>query len=633
METMKTYLLIAVGLFSMTITVQAQPQPEVAFKNRLLERDLVHYCADCHNANESHGQLDVVSLLKQQPLIRNKQNWLIITDRIRGGEMPPKDAEQPTSVERQKMLSLLADEIENFDYSSIRDPGYEPTRRLSNIEYDNTVSDLFGIKLRPSSKFPNDLSGNSGFDNSANTLFLQPQLFERFVHAADEISNLILSNDNSHLHNGLSINLRDGARVTPDPFLETFLSRAFRRPVTAHERDRYRRLFIATYQKTGNRRLAYKKLIDTVLISPQFLFKTEDILNSDDTFRINQFNLANRLSYFLWASMPDKELFELARQNKLSDHAILQKQITRMLLSPKADTIGTIFGGQWLGFEHLGTRIRMDPIDNPWCTDTLMDAMRQETAMLINHAFRENKSATELLLANYTFINEELAKHYRISNVHGQEMRLINLSSPHRGGLLGQGSLMAVTSFPGRTSPIVRGNWVLTTILGTPPPPPPPGAAEFEPRVERRRDLSTAEKLALHREDRRCASCHDQIDPLGVALESFDFFGRHQVRSRGKTIDTRATLPNGSEFEGPAGLKLAIVEEYHEEFVKQLTRKLLSYALGRQLEYYDEPAIQTIYTDMVANDYSLLTLVNGIVDSYPFQYKRLPETEQEPTNE
>ena len=630
---MKTYLLTAVGLFSMTITVQAQPHPEIASKNRLLEHDLIRYCADCHNANESHGQLDVVSLLKQQPLIRNKQNWLIITDRIRGGEMPPKDAEQPTSVERQKMLSLLADEIENFDYSSIRDPGYEPTRRLSNIEYDNTVSDLFGIKLRPSSKFPNDLSGNSGFDNSANTLFLQPQLFERFVHAADEISNSILSDDNSHLHNDLHINLSHGARVTSDPFLETFLSRAFRRPVTVHERDRYRRLFIATYQKTGNRRLAYKKLIDTVLISPQFLFKTEDILNYDDTFRINQFNLANRLSYFLWASMPDKELFELARHNKLSDHATLQKQITRMLLSPKADTIGTIFGGQWLGFEHLGTRIRMDPIDNPWCTDTLMDAMRQETAMLLNHAFRENKSATELLLADYTFINEELAKHYRISNVRGQEMRLINLTSPHRGGLLGQGSLMAVTSFPGRTSPIMRGNWVLTTILGTPPPPPPPGAAEFEPRVERRRDLSTAEKLALHREDGRCASCHDQIDPLGVALESFDFFGRHQVRSRGKTIDTRATLPNGSEFEGPAGLKLAIVEEYHEEFVKQLTLKLLFYALGRQLEYYDEPAIQTIYTDMVANDYSLLTIVNGIVDSYPFQYKRLPETEQEPTNE
>lgn len=539
--------------------------------------------------------------------------------------MPPDGEPQPSNEERQELLNLLTRAIDQFDYSQIDNPGYEPARRLSNIEYDNTVSDLFGLTLRPSSKFPTDLSGKSGFDNSANTLFLQPQLFERFVHAADEISNEVLSESNSHLHNKLHINLRDGARVTPAPFLETFLSRAFRRPVTENEKAKYRELFIAVYSQTNDRRLAYKRLIDTVLISPQFLFKTESLSAKQESYRIGQFELANRLSYFLWASMPDEELFELAKQKKLFDQAVLNEQVQRMLNSPKADTLGSVFGGQWLGFQHLGTRIRMDPIDNPWCTESLMSAMRQETAMLLSHTIRHNKPATELLLADYTFLNEELAQHYRIPNILGDHLRRVELTSPHRGGLLGQGSLHAVTSFPGRTSPIVRGNWVLTTILGTPPPPPPPGAAEFEPAVERRRDLSTAEKLALHRDNPRCASCHDQIDPLGVALENFDFFGRYQTRSRGKPIDAKAQLPDGTSFEGPAGLKLAIVEAYHEEFIRQLSSRLLSYGLGRQLEYFDEPAIRKIYRDLETDDFRLHTLINSIINSYPFQHKRLPQ--------
>tara|TARA_Y100001968_G_scaffold4425_1_gene3906 strand:+ start:1444 stop:3318 length:1875 start_codon:yes stop_codon:yes gene_type:complete len=607
-------VVVITAFFSLASTLQAQQF------NRLLQQ----HCAECHNAEESHGQIDINTLLEQTPLVRNTATWRIVMDRIRGGEMPPEDAPQPSNQDRQAMLRHLTEAIDNFDYSAIENPGYEPAKRLSNIEYDNTVSYLFKLKLTPSKKFPVDLSGKSGFDNSANTLFLQPQIFERFVHAADEISNEVLSEKNAGLHDQLHINLRDGGRVTPAPFLNFFLSRAFRRPVTNSEQQRYRDLFIDTYLETNDRKLAYKKLIDTILISPQFLFRSEALTSDTDVYQISQYELASRLSYFLWSSMPDDELFDLAKQEKLTDRGILDAQIQRMLHSPRADSLGTVFGGQWLGFQHLGTRIRMDPIDNPWCTDTLMSAMRTETSMLLNHTLRSNASATELLLADYTFVNEELARHYRIPNVAGDEMRKIDLVSPHRGGLLGQGSLHAITSFPGRTSPIVRGNWILTTVLGTPPPPPPPGAAEFEPSVERRRDLTTAEKMALHREDARCASCHDQIDPLGIAMENFDFFGRYQTRSRGKTIDARAQLPDGTRFEGPSGLKLAIVERYHQEFVTQLTRKLLSYALGRQLDYYDEPAIRTIYSDMKSDSFKLHTLVHGIVHSYPFLNKQLP---------
>ncbi|MBA62341.1 MAG: hypothetical protein CMJ76_08235 [Planctomycetaceae bacterium] len=624
MNAMRSLIRIfAVYLISITQNAKAQQ----------IEPLLEKYCADCHNSEEAQGQLDVVTLLQQKPLVRNLQQWRIVIDRIEGGEMPPEDAEQPNSKERDAILKVLTDNVDNFDYSTIRDPGYEPARRLSNIEYDNTVSDLFGTELSPSSKFPADLSGKSGFDNSANTLFLQPRLFERFVHAADEISNTILSNENGPLQNRLSISIGPQPTHALTSFLEDFLSRVFRRPATDQEKQRYRNLFVATYEKTNDRKMAYKKLIDTALISPQFLFKSEAVTTADEAYKIGHYDLANRLSYFLWASMPDAELFQLAEERMLFDKGVITEQIQRMLKSPKADTLGSIFGGQWLGFQHLGTRIRMDPIDNPWCTDTLMAAMREETSMLLNHAFRKNVSATELLLADYTFVNEELARHYRIPNVRGDNMRKINLTSPHRGGLLGQGSLLAVTSFPGRTSPIVRGNWVLTTVLGTPPPPPPPGAAEFEASIERRRDLSTSEKLALHRENQRCASCHDQIDPLGVALENFDFFGRYQTRSRGKSIDTQATLPDGTRFEGPAGLKLAIVGSYHEEFVKQLTRKLLSYALGRQLEYYDKPAIDSIYQQMQDNDYALHSLIEGIVHSYPFKNKLAPLLVSEVTNE
>jgi hypothetical protein len=323
--------------------------------------------------------------------------------------------------------------------------------------------------------------------------------------------------------------------------------------------------------------------------------------------------------------MPDDRLFELAAAHELSDREVLAGEVQRMIADAKADTLGTRFIAQWLGSQHLGTRVRLDPIDNPWCTNSLMAAMRSETAMFFCSLVRENRPITELVDAEYTYLNEELAKLYRISGVSGAEMRRVNVDPRRRGGIFGHGSLLAVTSFPGRTSPVVRGKWILADVLGTPPPPPPPNVSEFSEEIEDDDRLSFREKLELHRQKPNCYACHSQMDPLGFGLEQFDWFGRYRTRRGRQPIDATGQLPDGAQFTGLAGLKQVIVEQKRDDLVRQLTQKMLSYALGRQLEYYDEPAVRKIIVELSEDQNRMQTLVREIVMSFPFRYKQSRE--------
>ena len=295
-----------------------------------------------------------------------------------------------------------------------------------------------------------------------------------------------------------------------------------------------------------------------------------------------------------------------------------------MMADDKAKTLGNTFAAQWLGFDDLGTRIRLDPIDNPWCTDTLMASMRAETAMFFDSLLQDNRPISELINAEYTFINEELANHYKIDGIEGETMRRINLTDPNRGGILANGSVLAVTSAGRRTSPVMRGKWVLETILGTPPPPPPPDvdAGALDRDLRRNRKLSMREKLALHSAKPRCQGCHARLDPYGLSLENYDYFGRYRTRGRGGPIDASAVLEDGTEFTGVSGLKMVIVEKRMDDLVRQVSQKMLSYALGRQLEWYDEPAIRQLVGKLEENEYRFQTLIFEIATSYPFQYKR-----------
>ncbi|MEM8735801.1 MAG: DUF1592 domain-containing protein, partial [Planctomycetota bacterium] len=417
-------------------------------------------------------------------------------------------------------------------------------------------------------------------------------------------------------------NEQDSSRVA-NSIMNRFVSHAYRRPLEQDEKERLASRYRTLRQSGVSHQEGIRTIIRETLISPNFLFKFEELRSESGKFRVDDWELASRLSYFLWASKPDDELFRLAKSNQLHLPEVLDAQVLRMLIAPKANSLGEIFAAQWLGSQHMGTRVRLDPIDNPWCTDSLMAAMRDETALFFSSLVRENAKIGELISCEYTFVNEELAKHYGIRGVRGSEMRRIDIEDKDRRGVLGHASVLAVTSFPYRTSPVVRGKWVLDTLLGTPPPPPPPNVSELSEELLENDRLTVRQKLERHRRSPSCSACHSEMDPLGLALENYDWFGRYRDRYERGRIDSRGSLPNGTEFDGLAGLRNVIIEQRHDDLVRQVASKLLSYALGRQLEYYDEPALRKVLNSLAAEDYRFQSLITAIVRSEPFQYKQV----------
>jgi hypothetical protein len=619
------------------------PEPHVPGTEADILVLLEDNCFGCHKSSRKRGDLDLELMLKQRPLVKNLEGWQSVLLRLQNREMPPQEKKRrPSDAEYDQLIKWLDPQINQFDYSAVSDPGHEGARRLTNEEYDNTIQDLFGISLRPSLKFPQDLSGTSGFSNSANTLFLEPVQMDKYILAAEEVVVAALpavpSSPEQERARELIFVAQPSKSLSEEAaaqeVLAHFMPRAYRRAVTDTEVTEILGYYTVLRDRGQSHEEALKTVLQVVLISPNFLFKIEAVESREEAYRIASSDFATRLSYFLWGSMPDEELTKLAANGRLFEDKVLAKQVGRMLKDPRSKTLGTSFAAQWLGFDALGTRLRLDPIDNPWCTDSLMDSMRAETSMFINELIQKNRPMQELLTADYTYLNEELANHYRLSNEYklsGPEMKRVKLKDPNRGGIIGQGSLMAITSQPGRTSPVMRGFWVLDTVLGTPPPPPPPSVdGEFDEDIRRNRRLSPREKLALHRANPTCAACHDEMDPLGVSLENFDYFGRWRTKSRRTEIDASGTLPTGTEFVGPAGLKKVILAEKFDDLSRQVTKKMLSYALGRQLEWYDEPTIREIIVSLEKNDHKFQTLITEIVRSYPFQYKqeRVEEIEE-----
>lgn len=605
-----------------------------------LKRDVVpllqRYCFDCHSDSESSGRLNFQRLLRVRPIVSRREMWINVIEQTKNHVMPPEDAMQPTLSERQAIVLSLHNAIFDFDYESVRNPGFEGVRRLTHREFSNTVRDLFETEIDVASRFPDDLSGTSGFDNSANSLFIQPLLMERYVSAVEHVVETALPTATTNL--GDSRTSRSYARVfvsrpstllssevAAERIVRVFLRRAFRRLPDDSEVERYAAIVQHNVDAGKTFEESVKAALQVVLISPNFLLRAERSRpEASQPYAVNDWDLASRLSYFLWASMPDDELLELAEQGELSKDGTLAKQVERMLSDPKSETLGSVFASQWLGSQFLGKRVRLDPIDNPWCTESLMAAMRAETTMFFHHLAVNDRPVAELIDADYTFLNEELAKLYRIHGVSGATMRRVSLGSGRRGGILGHGSLLAVTSFPGRTSPVVRGKWVLDTVLGTPPPPPPPNVSELSEEIERRERLTFREKLELHRRKPNCYACHSQMDPLGFSLENYDWFGRYRTRRDGRRIDARGELPDGTSFQGLSGLKQVIVTQRRDDLVRQLTQKLLSYALGRQLEYYDEASVRRIIANSGGPDAHVGALIRQVALSFPFRYKQNP---------
>ena len=364
-----------------------------------------------------------------------------------------------------------------------------------------------------------------------------------------------------------------------------------------------------------------------ILASPKFVFRSESdppAVVPGTAYRISALELASRLSFFVWSSMPDDELLDVASRGKLTDPAVLEQQTRRMLADPRSSALVTNFAGQWLYLRNLYS----SKPDSALFTDfdsSLRDAFRQETELFVESTLRDDHSVLRLLDADYTFLNERLARHYGIPGVYGSHFRRVTLGPAFeaRRGLTGQGSLLTVTSYANRTSVVLRGKWVLENILGAPPPPPPPNVPDLE-KSGTIGKVPLRQLMEQHRANAACAACHARMDPLGFALENFDAIGQWRAADADTPIDASAMLPDGTTFDGPAGLRKVLLS-HPEQFAATVAERLLTYALGRGLEHYDAPAIRRIVRDAARDDYRWSSLILGAVNSTPFQLRKVDD--------
>ena len=366
--------------------------------------------------------------------------------------------------------------------------------------------------------------------------------------------------------------------------------------------------------------------LQRILVSPEFLFRIEqdpENLEPGTPYPISDLELASRLSFFLWSSIPDAPLLDVAVNGQLKDSTVLETQVGRMLRDPRSKALVSNFAGQWLFLRNIAS-VAPDLGEFPEFDENLREALQRETELFFESMLQEDRSVVELLDADYTFLNERLARHYGIPNVYGNHFRRVALEHEERKGLLGKGSILTATSYANRTSPVLRGKWVLDNVLGTPPPPPPPNVPELEEATRDGQPRTMRERMEEHRANPACAACHARMDPLGFALENFDAIGGWRATEAGTPIDSSGVLPDGTQFEGAAGLREVLLSR-REEFVRNVTEKLLTYALGRGTEYYDAPAVRSIMRGAGHSDYRWSSLIVGIVKSTPFQMRRSEE--------
>ena len=590
-------------------------------------RFLATYCMACHQGKSAAGGLNLPTLIAANGLAANAARWSKIVVRVRNADMPPRGAPAPSLEAREQFADWTQAHLKAEVCESAPVPERVPLRRLNRSEYTATIRDLLDIHLDVGHALPADGAGGEGFDNAAETLFLSPVHAEKYMDAA-RLATVMLARDAKARSR---IFIVKPAENTPSEqaarmILEPFLARAYRRPVEPGEIDPYITLFKAA-QKSGNTfddSLLFA--LRGILMSPQFLFHVERPNPDSQPRLLDDYALASRLSYFLWGSMPDSLLFDLAAAHKLQDPEVLKWQVARMLRSPKAVEFVTRFVEQWLGTRELGRSINPDPQLFPmFSDDELRSDIRYQPVMFFREILANDLSLLNLIDSNFTVATRKLQRLYGLNikpprpDAGGQPQRIELPEGSHRGGLLGMSAVLITSSYPQRTSPVLRGKWILDAMLGTPPTPPPPGVSTLAEH-QGGNPQTMRERLVQHRADALCASCHSRIDPLGFALENYDALGRWRTEDAGKPIDSSGELPDGTKIDGPEQLKAALLER-KSLFLRNLTSKMLGYALGRGLTLRDSCIVDNIVLDIERNDYKARGLVNAIVFSAPFRYQ------------
>ncbi len=584
------------------------------------------YCADCHGDRKTKGGLTLSPALKNPGTVASGKKWKQALANVKAHDMPPDDFEkQPTDEERQMFL----DWVGKVRFLSQKDPGPFVIRRLTKVEYGNTLHDLLGVDSSVARELPDEVAGE-GYLNT-----LSPLQSEQYLGIANDVLNRVLAPNGApatEMQRRLFGELpAPGAdlRAAAKNVARLLARKAYRRPASEAEVE----VLLGVFDLATKSKLAYpaalRLMLKAVLVSPQFLFITpaKEAVAGQAIVALDDYQLASRLSYLLWSTMPDAELSALAEAGKLRDPAVLKGQVKRMLSDKRSRALFDGFGAQWLGLGELKAKT-FDTAKFPQMTKEMRAAMYDEGRLFFESIVRENRSVVSFVDSNYTFLNGTLAAFYGLEkSVTGPQMRKVSLTDANRGGILGMPGILATTSFPNRTSAVKRGVWVLEQVLGEHVPPAPPNVPPLEKQDQKKvGNLTLRQRTELHRTNAVCANCHKILDPIGFGLENFDAIGRWRDKDEsGGPIDAAGELPGGKRFSSPKELKV-IIAARKTDLARNLTEKLLAYALCRQLEGYDEIVIDHLMEAIAKDGYRMQTVIAEIVTSYPFTNHRIQET-------
>lgn len=633
-------------LSSLLVNVQADEHAKkVEIWKKTYEEEILPIvearCVQCHRGDKIEGEFDFSKFPNGQAAADAGDAWERVAKRIRLNEMPPQGSpglsdEQKGQFHRwvdsrpnQDLCKQLASEETQSWYR-----GFVMSRRLTQTEYRNAIRDVVGVPLQPGEEPPSDGAGGEGFDTVGDALFTSTIHLESYLAIADRVIEdalpdvpasddparaLIRSRLLTVLPKSLQPDSSKNDAEAASEIIAGFARRAWRRPVTEDEKLRLLQLYEASAGRGRGFLASVREPLKAVLVSPHFLFVVETEPDATGVIRLTPHQIATRLALFIWSSVPDEELLQAADSEAILAEDQIRTQVRRMLADPRSLALGENFGLQWLGLRGFG-EVHPDESVFPEYTEALASDLREEAMRFVAHVFQQNRPITDLLAADYVLVNRRLAQHYQIDLPAESSWQTVSVTDGRRGGVVTLGSVLTATSYPRRTSPVLRGRWILEEVLGSAVPAPPPNVPALEESSEGKEGLTLRQRLDLHRQKAECASCHDRMDPLGFGLENFDGIGRWRETDQGLPVDNAGKLPSGDTFSGPGELKSVLMKR-SGEFQQHFVRKLLGFALGRELNKFDQCIVETCVKKLSENELKSQILIEEIALSYPFQYR------------